>query len=441
MENIFLEITLSLLLGALFGIEREIRKQHTNILDFAGFRTYIFISLFGYLVGFLSFNIFNSINLFIISLLCFFILIILTYVITYQSNQKQISLMSQMLAMLAFFIGFMISLKLYQISITLTITITTILFLGHKLHVFAKKITQNEIFATLKFAIISLIILPLLPNKNYSPMDFPVLNNLLMNQNLIPQYLLKGLDIFNFYYLWLMVVFISAIAYIGYILIKIIGTKKGILITGFLGGLMSSTALTSSFSIESKKYKHLSLPLAIGIIIASSVMFFRVLFEVLILNSNLFWDLFFSLGLMGIAGILFAVYLYYKKHTQLESIKELKIDSPFSLVPALKFAILFTGVLFITKFLTLIYGNSGIYFISFISGITDVDAITISLSKLALEGSISNSSAQLGIIIGAFANTFFKAGIAYYLGSKSLFKIILIIFSLIVFIGGLSLII
>jgi uncharacterized membrane protein (DUF4010 family) len=432
---------LSLLLGALLGVQREIRQQTQKRRDFAGFRTYTFITLFGYLIGYLSFGVFDSVYIFPVALFGVFILVALAYYTISKYNKKEIGMISGVVALLAFLVGIMISLEFYQISIAVAIAITTILFLGNKLHSFAKNLTHEEIFATLKFAIISLVVLPLLPNKNYSPLDFPLLGELLKSQGFIPIDILAGLDIFNFYYLWLMVVFISGIAYVGYILMKTIGAEKGILVTGFLGGFMSSTALTSSFSIESKKYNSLSWPLAVGVIIACSVMFFRMLFEVLILNSDLFWELFFSLGLMGSCGIILGVYLYLKKDKYSRKIKEIDVDSPFSIKPALKFAGLFLGVLFVTKLLTLIFGNSGIYLVSFVSGITDVDAITISLSKLALEGAIPNGVAQFGMIIAAFANTFFKVGIAYYLGSKNLFRIVLLVFGFILFVGGLSLLV
>ena len=96
--------------------------------------------------------------------------------------------------------------------------------------------------------------------------------------------------------------------------------------------------------------------------------------------------------------------------------------------------------MFLTKLLTLLFGNSGIYIISFISGITDVDAIVITLSRLALDGSIGAGEAQFGIIIASFANTMFKGGIAYFLGSRDLFKIVLLGFGLVLFAGGIMLV-
>lgn len=230
-----------------------------------------------------------------------------------------------------------------------------------------------------------------------------------------------------------MVVFISGIGYIGYILIKTIGAEKGIEVTGFLGGLISSTALTSSFAIESKKINYLSIPLAIGVVIACSTMFFRIILEVLVLNSELLIGITLLLGSMGLIGLITAFYLY--KKVKLNHIKKIKFDSPFTIGPAIKFSILFLFVLFISKLPSIIFGNSGIYFVSFLSGISDVDAITFSLAKLAKQNAISNTSAQIGIVIAAIANTIVKAGIAYYFGSKKFSKQIIIIFSIILIIG------
>lgn len=113
----------------------------------------------------------------------------------------------------------------------------------------------------------------------------------------------------------------------------------------------------------------------------------------------------------------------------------MELNSPFTLAPALKFAFFFMLVLFVSKFFILYLGNSGIYLLAFFSGIADVDAITISLAGLALKGSITPITAQLGIFLAAVANTVFKAGIAYYLGSKQFFKGVLIAFSIMISIG------
>jgi len=144
------------------------------------------------------------------------------------------------------------------------------------------------------------------------------------------------------------------------------------------------------------------------------------------------------MGVMGIVGYIGAFYTI--KKIKLNHVKQIDMESPFTIGPAIKFSIMFLIVIFISKLLSIILGNSGVYLISFLSGITDVDAITISLSTLAESGDISTFTAQIGILIAAFANTIVKAGIAFYLGSKEFSKFIIISFIGIIISGIIALI-
>ena len=419
-------LLLSILTGALIGAEREIRIQKTKHYDFAGFRTFTLISLLGFLSGWLSLNYLRNETLIYLTIITISALSLIAYRAVNKVSHKEINITSQIIALLSFIIGLIISLDLYQLAITLTIIIISILFLENALHTFAKKLKKNEIFATLKFAIISLIILPLLPNYNFGPLDIPYLKSLLLNQNTISQETLLQLNIFNPFEIWLFVVLISGISYIGYILLRLIG-EKGIILTGFLGGLMSSTALTSSFAIQSKTLSYISHPLAIGTIIACTTMFLRVIIEVLIINPSLLPGLLLFFSIISLLGYLGAIILFHRK--KLDHIHKPELKSPFALVPALKFALFFTLIILITKISTILFGEKGIIAIALLSGIADVDAITISLARLAAEGSISPQLAQIGIIIAAYANTLFKIGIAFYLGSKEYSRKVLYIFA------------
>lgn len=437
-EEIFVGLLLSLLLGALIGAQREIRQQKNNTLDFAGFRTFTFISLLGFLVGFLGREILNNDYFILIGLFGIFVASIIAYVAVVKINPQDVSATTEIVSIITFILGVLVSFKYYYISITIAIIITGILFLGNELHKFVKSVKNIEVYATLKFAIISVVILPLLPNRNYTPLDLPFIGDFFKNQNFISKDVLLQLDVFNFYYIWLIVVFISGIAYVGYILMKTIGAEKGLEVTGFLGGLMSSTALTSSFAIESKKLNYLSSALVIGTIIACSTMFFRIIFEVAIINPSLLPSMIMLLGLMGLTGYFCAFYLL--KKIKLNHVHSVPVTSPFTLIPALKFAFFFVMLMTVSKLFIIYLGNSGLYLVAFFSGIADVDAITISLSSLALNGNISNFTAQVGIFIAAFANTLFKGGVAYYLGSKSFFRGVLTIFAIIISVGLLALI-
>lgn len=428
--EVFVGFIISSLLGAVVGSQREIRQQKQRMTDFAGFRTFTLICVLGFLIGYLSFDVFESTDLILVGIAGIFILTSIAYMVVSKIYSRQISIIGEVSAIITFIIGILVSIQEYHLAITIAIFISSILFLGSYLHKFAKKITVNEVFASLKFAIISLVILPFLPNQNYGPLDIPLLREILESQSLISLNFLAQLNVFNPFTIWFMVILISGIAYVGYILMKTLGADKGILITGFLGGLMSSTALTSSFAIESKRMKYLSNPLSVGIIIASATMFIRVLVEVTIFNSNLLYGLISPLILMFIVGYIVAYHIFKKE--KLNHVKKMKLESPFSLGPALKFAIFFVFVVFMTKAFSLNFGDKGIYLLAFLSGIADVDAITISLATLALSGEISQSSAVIGIFLASISNTIFKGGIAYYLGSKKLSRNVMISFMVII---------
>lgn len=434
-SDLIIGFFLSILLGAFVGVQREMKLQKSHYQDFAGFRTFTFISVLGYILGYLSFTALKNNTLITFSILGFFMLMSTSYYVLAKKHKKYISEISQITALLTFLIGILISLGEYYFAIVLSIVITTILVLGTSLHNFAKQLNMVEVYATMKFAIISFIILPVLPNKAYGPLDIPGMEVFFLK--FFSESSLNEFTIFNFYHIWLMVVFISAITYVGYILMKILGAKRGILLTGVLGGLMSSTVLTSSFSLESKRFKSLANPLLIGIILASSIMFFRIIFEVAIVNANLLPNVLF-LSIMGFVGLIIVLYLF-TKNTK-EHVGEVDQKSPFTLMPAIKFALFFFLIILLTKVFTLTFGDKGIYAIAFFSGFADVDVITLTLSKMALENTITNMTAATGIFIAALSNTIFKAGITYYVGSKELSKSAIYSYIIIVLIGLLSLI-
>ena len=429
-DDFLIGIFLSTLLGALVGIQREMRLQKEKYNDFAGFRTFTFISILGFLIGYISFNLINNSNLIVLSVFGFFLLLVASYIVLSKKYSNYVSETSQIVAMVVFLIGILISLKNYYISIVVCVLTTALLVLGDTFHGFAKRISKTEIFATIKFLIIAVIILPILPNQSYGFLDIPLLSSFLLT--LFSYEFLLEFQIFNFYEIWLLVVFISSITYFGYIFMKVLGSRKGTILTGVLGGFMSSTALTISFANESKNSKHFVKALSAGIILASSIMFFRIILEVAVVNSELVSSLFF-MSIIAIVGIILAMTLNRRKKGVIT--KEIKFKSPFTLIPAIKFGLFFVFIIFISKLFSIYFGSKGIYIIAFFSGLTDVDAITLSLARLAQSGDISNYSASLGIFIAAVSNTIVKGGIVYFLGSKELAKSVLFSFTVILVLG------
>ena len=421
----------AIFLGALIGLQREYAQQKENLKRFAGFRTFILITFFGAILGYLGGEV--SSLLVIIGFAGVFVLTLISYVLTYLRD-KVTSATTEVSAIMSYILGVMCVTGHVQLAVIFGIVIAAFLTFKEKFHGIVKKMKSKELVAVMKFALISLVILPILPNKNYSPMNIPGLRELLLGLNFDPL-VLAQLDVFNFYYIWLMVVFIAAINFVGYFLVKIIGSKRGYGVLGFVGGLVSSTAVTLSMAGESKKHDKVIFPFVLATVIATSVMFVRVIFEVAVVNPSLLGSVIFPMGIMAIVGFGLAFLFYRRRNGIQRKTKEIQIEQPFALKPALKFGLFFLLVLFVADIAQLLFGNIGIYATSVLSGLADVDAITLSMASLSKAGSVSNFVATTSIVLATISNTLVKAGMAIVLGSKKFGRIILGVFLGILLVG------
>jgi len=395
----------ALALGALIGLEREYATYKNRGHSFAGIRTFPLIALFGALATYLGQTISEWILFISITLLG--ILIIVAYFAFSGHSRQYVGATSEMAGFLAFFIGVLCYNNEITLAVILTIVITIILYARSVLHRFAQKISKEEMADTLKFAVIAFVILPLLPNKGYGPYE-----------------------IFNPYLVWLMVVLVSGISFVGYIALKWLG-EKGIALAGLLGGLASSTALTMSFSQRSQKEQKIYRALALGVILANGIMLVRVFVLVLIVNQSLSLKIILPLVILTLFTAVFSYFLW-RKTPNVKS--KVELPSPFTLTPALKFGAVFTLMLALAKLANVFFSNNGIYAVSVISGFADVDAIIISLSELAKTG-LNMSIAAQGIIIATLANICTKGGIAYFFGGKKFGRIIVSFYVVLVVLG------
>ncbi len=435
---VFFKFFVALALGAIIGLEREVEIQQKKLYAYGGIRTFLLIAMFGALVGYVS-NVLVGYDLFVIvSFVAFVVLVVVGYVIV-SGKSKKMGATTEFAAIITFLVAIFIMKGFVIIGVIAAILTAAILAFKPQLHLLAKSVEREEMYATIKFGIITLVVLPLLPNNNYSLVDFPVLADVI---NSFPNVaaVLSEISVFNPYHIWLMVVFITGISLVGYILIKIVGAERGLGLTGFLGGLVSSTAVTSSLTHESKSVKNLKKlvnPLVFGVVIASSTMFLRVLFEVLVLNKSLLKWLIYPIGVMALGGFGVAGYLYFTRDKELK--KDFDFQSPFALIPAIKFGLFFAFVLFVSKLFSVLWGSGGIYLASLISGLADVDAITISMATLAMKGDISAKTAVSAITIAVCSNTVVKGGIAYLFGAKKFGKIVAAVFGGLLILGLLML--
>ena len=406
MELLLLQnLLISLALGALIGLEREYARHKKRAHEYAGIRTYPLIALFGALSAYLGEKV--SIFVFLVGMVLMGVLITIAYLTINKAEKSYVGATSEVAGFLTFFIGALCYYGEISFAAILAVTVTIILYARSILHRFAERITSHELSDTLKFAVIAFVILPFLPNKGYGPHE-----------------------IFNPFVIWLMVVFISGISFAGYVLMKWFG-EKGIELAAILGGLVSSTAVTSSFAARSKKQTKIYRALVLGVILANAIMFIRILIEVFVLNRSLFSKMILPLSILALISLVFSYFLWQKT----KNVKgKIDLGSPFTLGPALKFGIFFAVILALVKLADVYLSSKGVYLVSLISGFADVDAITVSLSNLA-GSSITEEVARNGIIIAALTNVAVKGGIAFWFGGKKFGRIILAFYALLVVIG------
>ena len=396
-QDLFLRFGAALLIGVLIGMQREYAYSSNKEGGlFAGARTFALMSLFGALAALLS-DLFLTPWVFIGLIILLGVMIIVAYFIS-ATERDEIGLTTEVAALITMLIGGICYLHSLEVAVALGVVTTVLLAVKWELRQFVKVITQEDVFATLQFAVITAIVLPVLPNRTFGP---------------------PPLDVLNPYQIWKMVVFISGINFLGYILVKVIGPKKGIGISGLLGGLASSTATTLSFSQRSHTQDGLDKPFAVAIIAGWVIMFLRVIVEVAVVNNRLLPYIWPAMAAMGFSGLIYALYLYFSQ-TAIDE-EELNLSNPFELGPAIKFGLLFALILLVTKAAEVYIGEKGLYLTSFLAGLADVDAITLSLADLTKTGQgVALSTGKIAIILAAISNTAAKGVLVFSLGSRSL---------------------
>lgn len=398
-------------LGALIGAEREVTKVGKDArkvgIGFSGLRTFTLLSILGFTGAYLA----DTVG--VIALGGVF-LIVGAFLLSEYWRQKFLGITSELAAIATFLVG-MITFESPLVATAIGVTVVLVLATKKWIRDFLKKVSEAEFLATIKFLIVACVILPILPSEPIDPWGIVNLQNA-----------------------WLMVVFISAISFVGYVLTKTIGSRKGLSLTGIVGGLASSTAVTSAMSVESKLNRKITTPFTIAIILASTVMLMRVGFEVFVLNRELLPRLALSLGAMLIAsGAVLIVLWQMSSHAdrKQKSKKELNLSSPFQLSPALKFALFYILILFVAYFSNKFFGAQGVYATAAFSGLADVDAITISLSRLAGSGELAMATAANGITIAVLINTLVKLSIVQIFGDRLIFRQSFFAFSVILAAG------
>lgn len=410
--EIFLQLGIALAIGLLIGAERGWQqRQAREGSRIAGIRTFGLIGLFGGIWGILAKDLGEILLGF--SFLALSALLITAYYMDSKVDQD-VGITTIVAGMITFSLGGLSVHGYLTIAAAGAVVITTLLSMKAVLHNWLQHIAPKEFYATLKLLLISVVILPVLPNDGFGPWG-----------------------VLNPYKLWWMVVLIASISFAGYVAVKVAGTRLGIMLTGFFGGLASSTAVTLNFAEFAKK-QTLKKILMAGVLIASATMFPRVLLEIAIINNDLLLPILTPLLVMTIITFISAFWFWRQKGTQIDG-NELPLDNPFQLKTALKFGLLLAFVMIFSEAFRVWLGDTGIYIMSAISGFADVDAITLSLSSMS-RSSITSEVAVNGIVLATMVNTFIKGLLFSFVIRKAWSLKLILAFSLVVFSGALTLI-
>ncbi|MEO6002667.1 MAG: MgtC/SapB family protein [Opitutus sp.] len=389
MLDTFSRLGITLGLGLLVGLQR----QRTDA-RLAGIRTFPLVALLGAVCGLLA-QTFGAWVLLggIVSLA---LVIAGANLPLLRAAEDSPGVTTEAALLVIFMVAAYLMVGSVAVAIALCGAVAVLLHLKPQMHSLAAKIGDRDFTAIMQFTLISLVILPVLPDQPYGP--YHVLNP---------------------FRIWLMVVLIVGISLGGYVAYRWAGNRAGAWATGVLGGLISSTATTVSLARRSKVSSESPKRTAFVILIASAVVFFRLAILVGAMEPRFLKAIAAPFAVMasvlgGVGWLGFA-----PRANEPPWIPEQ--TNPTELKPAILFGVLFAVVLLAVAAANERFGHGGLYVTAVLSGLTDMDAITLSVTRLVGTGEVETATAWRFIVVAAMANLVFKGGTVAVLGDRRLF--------------------
>lgn len=392
----FHQIFISLVLGLLIGLQRQWAGDPVG-----GIRTFPLISLFGTATAFLSAQFGNS---FVIAGLVsvLFVAILGAYLKKNKFDSNHSGLVTELSMLLTYAIGVIVFTGPVWLGAMLTGVTAVLLHAKLELHGISQRFTEKEIRAIMQFVLISIVIFPIVPDQRMGP--FSVINP---------------------HEIWLMVVLIVAISLSAYTIYKFFGEKAGIILGGILGGAISSTATTVTYSKRSAAdgaAGAINANLAI-IFISWSVLYLRIFLEILVAAPE-FHEIRLPLGIIFLVSLVSGIWIFKNSFSSEKGMPDQQ--NPAELKTALTFGFIYAVIILAVAFAKNVFGTQGLSVVALLSGVTDMDAITLSTSRLVNSQALSAIEGARIIILALFSNVFFKGMIILTLGKKPLFKKIII---------------
>ncbi|PZV79748.1 uncharacterized membrane protein (DUF4010 family) [Algoriphagus aquaeductus] len=392
--DFLIRIAVALGIGGVIGLERQYSAMKENSSGFSGVRTFSILVLLGFAGG-IFYHVFSP---WVYGVILLGVVILQATSYWYTATQGDRGLTTELSSVFAFILGTLVLNGLIEISLFITVILVVVLSSKFRIKTIVGKITAEELYDFIRFVVLALLIFPFLPDETFGPYQ-----------------------VLNFREIGWVVLLTSGLGLVGYILTKFLGANRGILVSGLVGGLVSSTAVTWVFAQKSKENPSLSSSCATAILAASSIMTIRVLIWTFIFNLALFEKLLFPVLIVFLAGLGITVYIFAKRKKELMDDQLIPLKKPLDLKSALVFGAIYSAILLLVSYANENLGERGTFISSAIAGISDIDAITISVSKLA-GNQLIMQIAGISILIATISNTLVKMGIGIYAGSMELRK-------------------
>lgn len=433
-----LPVTLFLasIFGALLGLGRE-SSVEKDVEVTSGVRTFTLVSLMGAFGG--VFYLRESVSAFLVVSLSVAALIIAYYIISSLKNGG-VGFTTEISLLYTFFIGFLTVTQFLSVQIIVALVVVALLVLS--LRDQAKRlivgVSTQEIRSFISYAVVALVILPFLPDRSFGLGDIPGLTDFFKAFNLnVGGFAV--LEIFNPRKLWFIVVLITGIDVFGYVLGRLLGSKKSHALTSFVGGFVSSTSTTQALAQKSVGSKQVN-SLVGAALLANLASFLQIFLLVGPLNPRLIVQLVPLITAIVVAAGVLAIYFLSRKEKLEAPVKKIAGEESerkiFSLSSALKFALLLTVIKFVTKVCLLLFGQAGFLASSVIASLAGLDAILVNLAEIA-DKTITFKTALLTFVLVNATNLTSKVVYAYLQGSKAFALRLAGAFGVIVSVSGL----
>lgn len=395
----YVSLGLALLAGLLIGLEREQSRPPAEEKRpfLGGIRTYPLIALMGAMAMLLS----KSAGPWplVTAGLGLSALLSLSYWRDAAAGHSGIT--SESSALLTFFLGaFSVANEVLapvtsRVFVVASVAVVSTLLLSARteLREFSTRVSRADVIATLKFLVVAVVALPVLPNEPLGP--YGVLNP---------------------FRIGVLITLIAGVGFTGYVAMRLWGAGKGMLLTGAIGGLASSTAVTLAAAARARQTPAMAKLSALAVVIASTVMCVRLVVVLFIAEPRLGRQLLLPLGAMAAVGLAATVFFYLRGDNRSSEPGAVVLHNPFELTSALKFGGLFVLVLVVSRWAQATFGTSGTYVTGVLAGTTDVDAISLSMANLAKSNEVEVEVARNTVVLAAASNTVVKAGMALVLG-------------------------